>query len=441
MSVERTPAGRVPARVEHPPDAAAGRRRGRSLDLLELITIAWRSIRSNVLRSALTALGVIIGVAAVVALTAAGNGVTASVTERITSLGSNLLTISGSAGTSGGTRVRGPAPQSITLGDIEAIAALNDPRIAGIAPQAQTSLSVKAGATAEQTTVIGTWADYAQVRNAEPAYGGFFTAEDNTRSRRLAVLGYQVATDLFGTPEDAVGQALRINNLGFTVSGVLPDKGDSGFFSPNRQILVPLNTFLNRLYRSEAVGDPTVSSLYIQGSSTKTLDALSNDLTTLLTQRHKLTDPTNLDFEIRNQADTLASLNAVTNTLTLFLGAIAGISLLVGGIGIMNIMLVSVTERTREIGVRKALGAKPRDILTQFLLEAMMLSGAGGLIGIGVGIGLAGVAGKVLSVSAKLQPSAMLVAFVFAAMVGVFFGFYPAQRASRLDPVDSLRYE
>ncbi|MEJ2291979.1 MAG: ABC transporter permease [Deinococcales bacterium] len=424
----------------HRPSAEPRRRRRGSLDPIEIVVIAWRSVRSNVLRSALTTLGVVIGVAAVVALTAAGSGVNASVTERITSLGSNLLTISGGRDVRG-SRVRGAPRDTITLGDAEAVRALDDPRIVGIAPQAQTNLAVKYAGNTSYATVVGTWPDYETVRNAQVAEGAFFGQADDTAARRVAVVGYQVARDLFRSPQRALGQAILINNLSFDVIGVLPDKGDSGFFNPNTQILVPLETFVRRLHRNSPTGDTTLNSVYVQGADASDLSALQQDLTTLLAARHGKTDPADYDFEIRNQADQLATLNSVTGTLTLFLGSIAGISLLVGGIGIMNIMLVSVTERTREIGVRKALGAKPRDILAQFLLEATMLSVGGGVLGVAAGIGLGRVAGHALDVTPRVMPQSILIAFLFAAVVGIFFGFYPAQRAARLDPVESLRYE
>ncbi|HKI55935.1 MAG TPA: ABC transporter permease [Trueperaceae bacterium] len=435
MAPSRRRSGRHAREAQRPiPRARA------SLDPLEIVLIAFRSIRSNLLRSALTTLGVVIGVAAVVALTAAGSGVNASVTDRITSLGSNLLTVTG-AGRGAGSRVRGAPPNSITLADAQAILALDDPRIAGIAPQVQINLSIQHGANTSYVSVVGTWPDYQNVRNTTVSEGAFFTQDDNSSGRLVAVLGYQVAQDLFGGSQRALGQSVRIGGLPFDVIGVLPDKGDTGFMSPNSQVLVPLTTFVTRVHRDSPTGTPRMSAVYVQGSSAGALSGLQQDLTTLIASRHRQSDPANYDFRILNQADQLATLNSVTGTLTLFLGSIAGISLLVGGIGIMNIMLVSVTERTREIGVRKALGAKPRDILAQFLLEATMLSVGGGILGILAGIGLGAVAGHALSVPSRVMPQSILIAFLFAAAVGIFFGLYPAQRAARLDPVESLRYE
>lgn len=249
-----------------------------------------------------------------------------------------------------------------------------------------------------------------------------------------------MAQDLFGG-SDPLGQKIKIAGISFTVVGVLPDKGDSGFASPNSQILVPLNTYLQRLGRSNNRGEPTVNQVYIQGLSKDTLKDLQNQITDFMAERHKISNPDEYDFSVQNQADALASVNQVTQTLTLFLGGVAGISLLVGGIGIMNIMLVSVTERTREIGIRKALGAKPRDILTQFLVESVVLSVGGGLLGIALGLGLARSVGNLMHITPLFSLSSVLLAFAFSAAVGVFFGYYPALRAARLDPVESLRYE
>ncbi|PNY79697.1 ABC transporter permease [Deinococcus koreensis] len=423
--------------------APAPHRRG-GIGLGGAFTIAWRAIVGTPLRSILTALGVIIGVAAVVSLTAIGQGSTAGVTRNLESLGTNLLTVGSARGQGGGSLVRSGPRQTITVKDVEALAATFAGRVAGVAPAAQSTVQAKLGSANSQATVLGTWPAYETVRNSPAQSGAYFTQADLDGRRRVAVIGHQVLVDLWGegTPgEQAVGQTLRLGSVNFTVVGVLPDKGNSGFGNANAQVLVPLSTYLQRFSRTNAAsGQPTVNSVYLQASDAGDLRQLQADVTELLSVRHRLSDPEDLDFQVQNQADTLASLNSITTTLTILVGAIAGISLLVGGIGIMNIMLVSVTERTREIGVRKALGARPRDILTQFLVEASLLSVSGGVIGLALGVGLA-YAGRALNISPVFSPTPMIVAFVFSALVGVFFGYYPAARAARLDPVDSLRYE
>ncbi|GIW36215.1 MAG: ABC transporter permease [Meiothermus sp.] len=407
----------------------------------QVFRIAWRAILGNPLRSILTTLGVIIGVAAVVALTMVGQGSTANITRTLQSLGTNLLTIGSATGGRGGGfgLVRFGGPQTITLADAEAVKAAFAGRLAGVAPALQSNQQVKVGASNLNATVIGTWPDYASVRNAQPAEGSFFGEADVQSRRRVAVIGYGIAQDLFGG-QDPIGQRLRIAGISFTVVGVLPDKGDSGFASPNYQVMVPLSTYLQRLARSSS-GEPRVNAIYVQAPDKDSLSRLQQELTDFMAQRRKVSDPSEYDFSVQNQADALASVNQVAQTMTLFLGGVAGISLLVGGIGIMNIMLVSVTERTREIGIRKALGAKPRDILTQFLVESVVLSVGGGILGIFLGLAMAGSVGQLLRVTPVFDPFSMVLAFVFSVAVGVFFGFYPASRAARLDPVESLRYE
>ncbi len=410
------------------------------LNPLETLSIALRSLQANAMRSILTTLGIIIGVAAVVTLTSLGSGVTANITENLTGLGTNLLTISNNAGGGGPPGlVRTGGQQTVTLDDAETIAALGDPRIAGVAPSLQTNTQLKVGNVNMNATVVGTWPDYAWVRNSDTEFGTFFSHDDLRTRKRVAVIGFEVATELYGA-EDPVGQRITIQGVSFTVVGVLPDKG-AGFGSSNSNVFIPLSTYMQRLGRQNASGEPTVQAVYVSAADADDLDGLVADLNLLLAAQHDTPSPDDYDFRVQNQADTLDSLNSVTTTLTLFLGAIAGISLLVGGIGIMNIMLVSVTERTREIGVRKALGAKPGDIRTQFLLESVLLSIGGGLLGIGTGIGLAYLVVPLLNVTPAVSPISVGLAFGFSAAVGVFFGFYPAQRAARLDPVDSLRYE
>jgi putative ABC transport system permease protein len=422
--------------------------RSSTLSVADLFTISWRSIRSNLLRSILTALGVIIGVAAVVALVTVGNGVRQNVTNQFSSLGTNLLTVSSGSGGFGGPSqgglVRGSSSQTVTIADAEAIVELGDTRVVGVAPVAQSGgQQIKVGATNANATVIGTWPEYATVQNTPTQAGSFFTSDDNDTRKRVVVIGSDVATELFpDTPvASIIGQELKIANIPYQIVGVLEEKGTAGFNNPNTNVYIPINTFYQRINRTLYNGEFTVNSVSVQATDSNVIDALQTDLTTLMATRHEKTSEEDYDFNIRNQADQLETVTSVFSTLTLFLGAVAGISLVVGGIGIMNIMLVSVTERTREIGVRKALGAKPFGILSQFLLEAILLSCVGGLIGIVLGVAIGYFATNALSVPFVVSVVSMGLAFGFSAAVGIFFGFYPAQRAARLDPVESLRYE
>jgi putative ABC transport system permease protein len=412
------------------------------LNFGQTLQIAWRAILANKTRSLLTALGVIIGVAAVIALTSLGSGATGGITKQLEGLGTNLLTVGSGAGGRGGPPglVRTGGQQTITMGDVKAIKEMGGD-IAGVAPTIQTNSQAKFAGTNMSVTVIGTTPDYEIVRNSSVAKGAWFSTNDVNGRKRVAVIGYQLQADLFGS-SDAIGQKFKISGVSFTVVGILPDKGNSGFASPNTQVFVPLNTFQQRLSRNNsASGQLTVQSVSVQGKNKDTLKDLQQKITDLLAIRHKKETPDDYDFNVSNQADALSSVNQITTILTLFLGGVAGISLLVGGIGIMNIMLVSVTERTREIGIRKALGAKPRDILTQFLVEAFVLSVGGGVIGILIGLALAFGAGSAINITPVVSATSVMLAFGFSAAVGIFFGFYPASQAAKLDPVESLRYE
>jgi putative ABC transport system permease protein len=412
------------------------------LNLGQTFIIAWRAILGNPLRSILTALGIIIGVGAVIALTSLGGGATSGIQNQLNSLGTNLLTVSSGGGQRGGPPglVRTGGTQTITVGDLKAISALTG--IAGIAPTVQKNLQAKAGAENTQVTVIGTYPSYETVRNSSVATGAWFTDADVTARKRLAVIGYQVGQDLFPDGSDPMSQKIKLGGVSFTIIGIMADKGNSGFSSPNSQVFVPLTTYQQRLGATlSKSGEQTVSSISVQGATKEGLTDLQTRITDLLSARHKKFTVDEYDFNVQNQADLLSSVNQITTILTLFLGGVAGISLLVGGIGIMNIMLVSVTERTREIGIRKALGAKPRDILTQFLVEALVLSIGGGMIGILIGLALAYGGGSLVSITPVVSTGSIILAFGFSAAVGVFFGFYPAARAAKLDPVESLRYE
>jgi putative ABC transport system permease protein len=416
-------------------------RRSNNLNLAQTFQIAWRAILGNTTRSILTALGVIIGVAAVIALTSLGNGVTGDITKQFEALGTNLLTVSSGQASNdrGPAIVRTTTQQTITMADVDTIRNLK--RVSGIAPTTQSNQQAKYDANNMSVTVVGTWPDYEEVRNARCETGRWFSDADVTARKRVAVIGYQVKTDLFGNT-DPMGKKFKIAGVPFTVVGVMPDKGNSGFGNPNSQVFVPLSTFMQRLGRQDSSGgQPTVQSVSIQVADKDRIDQLKNKLTDLMAARHKKDTPDDYDFSVSAQADALSSVNQITAILTLFLGGVAGISLLVGGIGIMNIMLVSVTERTKEIGIRKALGAKPRDILLQFLVEAVVLSVGGGIVGILIGLGLAFGAGRGLNITPVVGLSSVILAFAFSAAVGIFFGYYPASRAAKLDPVDSLRYE
>ena len=411
------------------------------LPLSQTFVIAWRAILGNPLRSILTALGVIIGVGAVIALTSLGSGATSGIQAQLAGLGTNLLTVSSGQARQGGPPgiVRSGGAQTITVGDVKAIAALED--VAGVAPTVQRNSQVKAGADNTSATVIGTYPAYETVRNSAVESGAWFTDSDLTGRKRVAVIGYQVQQDVFAGA-DALGQRLKIAGVSFTVVGVMADKGSSGFASPNGNIFVPLTTYQQRLgAQSSSSGEQTVQSISVQGATKEGVSELQNRITDLLSVRHKKPTPDEYDFNVQNNADLLSSVNQITTILTLFLGGVAGISLLVGGIGIMNIMLVSVTERTREIGIRKALGAKPRDILTQFLVEAMVLSIGGGVIGILIGFALAFGGGSLVNITPVVSTGSIILAFTFSASVGIFFGYYPASKAAKLDPVESLRYE
>lgn len=433
----------APAQGLEPSDTFSNAKRSGSLNISEILRMAWRSIRGNVTRSLLTALGVIIGVSAVITLTGLGGAVSAYVNGQFAALGTNQLTIaSGEAadGPPGGGLVAAGQQQTVSLEDAEAIRDLNDARIANVLPTLQKQFQIKAGDTNKNYMVIGTWANYPGVRDAEPEMGHFFTDADDSSRLRVAVLGFDVAEHLFGSSQAALEQRVSINGIGFDVVGVLPDKG-SGFNSANDNVIIPLTTFLQRLGKDETIYSETaVDSIAVQTTETDVMTELQADLERLLAARHDTPEPADYDFNITNQKDTLGTLNTILSLLQIFLGVIAGISLVVGGIGIMNIMLVSVTERTREIGIRKALGAKPRDILTQFLLESIVLSGAGGLIGLILGVTFSAI-GSSLFGYLTIPVTGTVLAFSFAVAVGVFFGWYPARRAAALDPVDSLRYE
>ncbi len=409
------------------------------MDLLQNIVEALESLTSNKLRSALTVLGIVIGVGAVIAMLAIGRGAQNTITESISSIGTNLLFV-----IPGGSRdVRNPKP--LTLEDATA---LRDPMAAPDVVDVQPVLVSRAEVTFEgqatNTQVSGVTAGYDAMRSLTVTEGEFLSSDHNLARSAVAVLGPTTADNLFGRHEDVTGQTIRISGQPFRVIGVLKAQGGSGFSNPDDQIMVPLTTAQSRLVSRRAVRN-SVDMIMVQAASAEQVTAAQDQVTGILQSRHQ--SPIGADdFTIFTQQNFLDIAGTITNVLTIFLGGVAGISLLVGGIGIMNIMLVSVTERTREIGLRKAIGARKRDILIQFLTESLLLSLAGGFIGILLGWGLSVVVGAIArSQNANLNPAvsldAILLATVFSAAVGLFFGIYPAKRASDLEPVEALRYE
>jgi len=433
-------------RTEKIGTVAQPRRRPRvnlSGGIWESVKIALSSLRANKLRTILTMLGIIIGVASVVALMAIGNGAQVAITSQISSIGSNLLTVFP------GQQRRGPGPaatqsQGLTLADAEALVKPGAlPGAVTVAPIYQNGAQVVAGASNTQSSVVGVTTSYFSVRNLTVARGQIFTESQVNGMRAVAVLGGNVAEDLFGlaTP---VGKTVRIKGQTFQVIGVLEKKGGSGFGSVDDQLFVPLGVAQLKLFgaRSVDTSSPRISSISVQVADAKQIDAVSAAVGAIMRKQHRLkADGSGDDFSVFNQADVLSSLNQITSVLTAFLGAIAGISLLVGGIGVMNIMLVSVTERTKEIGLRKAVGARRRDILQQFLTEALVVSSLGGIIGLLLGILISFAVSLTGLITPVVTPSAMLLALGFSMAVGLFFGIYPARRAARLRPIDALRYE
>ena len=395
------------------------------MSLGELLRLALSRLRTSRLRAALTMLGVIIGVASVVALVGVGQGTTSNITNRLSSLGTNLLTISPTGG--------GASSGSLTLGDADAIAELST--VAGVAPEASTSQLVAAGDKTSTTTIIGTTPAYPSVRAYDLWQGTFLTDPSVDRDLRVAVLGATTATNL-GLGATDLGSQITIGGIPFQVIGILQAKGGSGFQDPDDQVMVPVG-----VVQKYFVGGDSVRTIGVSVAEADQMTATKAALTALLRDRHDLAAADDADFNIFDQAQLLETASSISATLTLLLGGIASISLVVGGIGIMNIMLVSVRERTREIGIRKAVGARGRDILAQFLVEALTLSLLGGLIGIAVGLGVSALIGRLAGWGFTFSPATVAVAVLFSLAVGVVFGVWPARQAARLDPISALRYE
>lgn len=408
----------------------------------ENFKIALRALRANKLRSMLTMLGIVIGVATVVALLSIGKGATASITSQIQSTGSNLLTVSPGRMQQGPGTGASQQTSYLYFADYQLLERSLGESVSAIAPSYQSSYLVNYGAESFNVNVTGITEDYKNTNSYEVAAGRFITDGDNKSQSLVAVLGSQTAEDLFGGLSP-IGKTISVNHVKFEVVGVLESKGSSGFGSADDAIFIPLETGYNKLFGSSAAYDDQkiVNSISVSVTTTEAMDTVKAQIEFLLRRSHKLASTDELDFNVLSQSDLLSTLTSVTQILTTFLGAIAGISLLVGGIGIMNIMLVSVTERTKEIGLRKAVGATKYQILTQFLIETVTLSLLGGILGILLGVGIASLFSVTGLIASVITADSIALAFFFALLIGVFFGIYPAFRAANLHPMVALRYE
>jgi putative ABC transport system permease protein len=406
------------------------------MNFLLTLRLALRALRVHKLRSLLTMLGIIIGVGAVIAMLAIGQGASRSVQQQISALGSNALMVFPSFGQTGGVRLgAGSATRQLTIDDAAAIAA-ECPDVLAVAPVVSRGGQVVFETQNWATEIVGTVPDYIVVRNWQLSAGRYFTEEEAQGGTKVCVLGQTVVDNLFSA-DDPLGQTIRVRNVPFTVVGVLARRGQSfGGRDQDDEVNIPVLAAMRAM-----VGRSPFIRITASAVSERRIDAAQEQITQLMRRRHQIPDGQDDDFQVRNMADLAAAAQSSSRVFTLLLASIASVSLLVGGIGIMNIMLVSVTERTREIGIRMAVGARGRDVLFQFLIEAIVISLAGGIIGILFGSGASTLIGRLAKWPIAVSPAAILLAFFFSALVGVFFGFYPARRAARLEPIEALRYE
>ncbi len=407
------------------------------MTLKDTLEETYAALSANKVRSGLTVLGIVIGISSVIALVSIGQGAQSSVSASIQSIGSNLLIVMPGSQRGPGFQAsagRGSA-KTLTQGDADAIASTVS-SVQSVASEITGRYQVTAAGTNTNTTVDGVSSSYPQVRNVQVDEGSFISDEQNQSLAKVAVLGPTTVSDLFATGTEAVGQTIRIKGMEFKVIGTTVSKGGSGFSNQDDIIYIPVQTAARFLS-----GDSHLSTIDIQATDANSMTQVQTDATTLLSTRHNIASGASADFSILNQADILATASSVTQTFTILLGAVAGISLLVGGIGIMNMMLTTVTERTREIGLRKAIGAKKSDINRQFLIEAVTLTLIGGTIGVALGSGISLLVSALGVVQTSLSFSSIALAFGVSAAIGIAFGYYPAQRAATLNPIDALRYE
>lgn len=406
------------------------------MDILELISECLSTLTLNKLRTGLAVLGIVIGIGSVIALISLGQSSQKSVENQIQSLGANLLTISPSGPNSGGVRSAAGSGTTLTLKDAEAIASSDQiTTVQNVSAEYSSRSQVVAGRNNTNTQIIGVQPQYLDIHKQTLQTGSFITDRDNQSLTKVAVLGAQTASDLFGET-DPIGQNIRIGTQTLRVIGVLTPKGGTGFNNPDDAIYVPLSTAQKQLF-----GSDSLTSIAVEATSPEVMEQARNEVGYLLLARHKLSDPAEADFLIFSQNDILSTASQVTGTFTALLGGVAAISLLVGGIGIMNIMLVTVTERTREIGLRKALGAKKKLIITQFLLEAVILTISGGIVGTVAGIGVAYLLSQQFNLPFVLSLPSIGLALGVSSVIGIIFGLYPAHQAAAKQPIEALRYE
>lgn len=407
------------------------------MEIKELIAEALNTLRVNKLRTFLAVLGIVIGIGSVIALVSLGQGSQASISGQIESLGANLLTVT--PGSQRGGFIQGGAGSAITLTLEDAQAISTSPTVtdvANVSPEYSRRAQVTAGGNNTNTSITGALPIYSTIHKVSVAEGQFISTSDDLRQAKVAMIGPTVVTDLFGANADPLGQSIRISGQSFKIIGITASKGGSGLGNQDDVIYVPLSTAQKVLF-----GATSLTSIAVEAKSSSVMTAAENEVGYLLLDRHKIATPTNADFTIVSQNDILNTVSSVTGTFTALLSGIAAISLIVGGIGIMNIMLVTVTERTREIGLRKALGAKKRDIISQFLIESIILTFAGGVIGMIVGVLISVIISKLVNIPFAVSVGSVGLAIGVSAGIGILFGWYPARKAAGLQPIEALRYE